>query len=95
MLSGPEAPEVALIASESLYAPGDTLSAELINRSDEAVGYGACSLRLEHLGGRTWSLVGPEEVPRIDVLSLPQPGGTRVLRLYLDPILEPGTYRLP
>jgi hypothetical protein len=93
-LSGPSAPDMLLVPTESLYAPGDTVSAELVNRSDEQVGHGACALRLEHLAGGRWTLVGPEEVPCIAILYVLQPGATHVLRLHLDPTLKSGIYRL-
>ena len=80
--------DVVLIPTKSIYAPGETISAQLFNRSEEQVGYGACSVRLEHLAGSQWMLVGPEQLPCISVLYVLEPASTRTLQVPLDQILE-------
>ncbi len=86
--------DVVLIPTRSIYVPGEVVAAQLFNRSEQQVGYGACSTRLEHLVGSYWVLIGPEQVPCIGVLYVLEPASTRMLQLPLDQQLESGTYRL-
>ena len=86
--------DVVLVPTKSVYAPGETVSAQLFNRSEDRIGYGACSVRLEHLSGSQWVLIGPEEVPCILILYVLEPASTRTLQTPLNQTLETGTYRL-
>ena len=92
--TAPKADDVVLIPTKSVYAPGETVSAQLFNRSEEQIGYGACSVRLEHLAGSQWVLIGPEQLPCIAILYVLEPTTTRMMQLPLDQTLESGTYRL-
>ena len=92
--TAPQPGDVVLIPTKSVYAPGETVSAQLFNRSDEQIGFGACSVRFEHLTGSQWVLVGPEQVPCIAILYVLEPASTRMMQIPLDQTLESGTYRL-
>lgn len=92
--TAPSTGDVVLVPTRSAYAPGAMVSAQLFNRSEDRIGYGACSTRLEHRTGSQWVLIGPEEVPCIDVLYALEAGGTTTLEISLDPTLEFGVYRL-
>lgn len=76
------------------YVRGEILSAEMTNRSDETVGFGACSLRLEQRIGSGWMLVGPEAVPCIDIMYSIAPGGVTTRQLTIEKSFSAGTYRL-
>jgi hypothetical protein len=92
--TAPQPSDVVLIPTKSLYTSGETVSAQLFNRSEEQIGYGACSLRLEHLAGSQWVLIGPEQVPCDLILYVLDPASTRIMQLPLDKALESGRYRL-
>lgn len=85
---------VVLIPTKNVYSPSETVSAQLFNRSEEQIGYGTCSLRVEQLAGGRWNLIGPAEVACDALLIVLAPTSTRVMQLQLDPTLESGTYRL-
>jgi hypothetical protein len=86
--------DVLLVPTMNVYAPGESVSALLFPRSEQQIGYGACSVRLEHLTGSQWTLVGPEEVGCIMVLYVLEPASARTIQVPLSRTLEPGTYRL-
>jgi hypothetical protein len=92
--TAPKADDIVLIPTKSTYAAGETVSAQLFNRSQEQVGFGACSVRVEHLAASQWVLVGPEQIPCILLLIVVEPQSTRMLQVPLDQTLEAGTYRL-
>lgn len=90
--AGPSARGVQVTLTKSLYAPGEVISGELVNGSDQDIGYGACSLHLQRLVGTRWVFVGPQPAPCIDILYVLAPGSRRAIQLQVT--LEPGRYRL-
>ena len=92
--TAPQTGDVVLIPTKNLYTSGETVSAHLFNRSQEHIGYGACSLRVERFEAASWVLIGPQQVPCIGILYVLEGGNTRIVQLQLDPTLESGIYRL-
>ena len=90
----PKNDNVVIVPTKNVYAPGESVSAQLFNRSPEQIGYGSCSLRVEQLAGARWNLIGPAELACDAVLIILSPTSTRVMQVQLDPTLESGTYRL-
>lgn len=90
----PQTSDVVLVPTKNLYTSGETVSAQLFNRSQEQIGYGACSLRIERFEAAGWVLIGPEQVPCIAILYVLEGGNARILQLQLDPTLGAGIYRL-
>ena len=85
---------VALLPARSGYAPGETVTATLINASEEPIGYGGCSLRLERRVRDGWQLIGPEELACYDILYVLEAGRAREFESQLSPDIESGLYRL-
>jgi hypothetical protein len=83
---------VAALANE--YAPGQMVDARLFNGSNEAIGYGACALRLERRQGNAWVLVGPEMVPCIDILYILDSNASVTIQTRIDKSVPIGIYRV-
>ena len=88
------AQDVSLAIDKNVYVAGESISAQLINGSDEQIGIGACDLRLEHLSAGGWATVGPESVLCIGIMYIIEPGGVRQATLPLEGTLSAGLYRL-
>jgi hypothetical protein len=85
---------VQLLPEHTAYTLGDTVHAKLSNRSGAPIGYGACSLSLEHQTASGWIRVSPDPVYCIAIL-YGLDSGQHVVRLQvIDPALSPGAYRL-
>jgi hypothetical protein len=87
--------DVVLIPTAALYAPGETVSAHLFNRSEQGIEYTTSLVRLEHLEGVRWVLIGEEPQPSglLELFSL-EAAGTTMLSMPLDAQLETGRYRI-
>jgi hypothetical protein len=92
--TAPTAAGVDLLPEHTVYAPGDTVQAQLLNRSSDPIGYGACSLSLEQQTASGWIRVSPHPGTCIGILYVLEPGGRRAQLQVLDAALPPGTYRL-
>ena len=99
--AGPTAPnspadsEVAIIATKTNYAPGETVSAHLFNRSDRQVGYGACAVSLERYEGKNkWQEFWPTSGACIAILYQLNANSSRTVDIRLDSKLPSGVYRL-
>src|SRR5687767_9848620 len=85
--TAPQTGDVVLIPTKNVYTSGETVSAQLFNRSQAQIGYGACSLRIERFQAASWVLIGREDVPCISILYVLEGGNTRIMQLQLDPTL--------
>jgi hypothetical protein len=90
----PTAAGVEILPTRTAYVPGDTVQAQLLNRSGDRIGYGACSLSLEQQTASGWIRVSPRPGACIGILYVLEPGGRRDQLQVLDAALPPGTYRL-
>lgn len=89
-----EIDDVLLLPDRSVYVHGDTMEVQLINNSDESVGYGACSQSLQRRERGEWRSVSPDIGICIAILYVLQPGGRRASRQPIDSALPVGVYRL-
>jgi hypothetical protein len=85
---------VRITARSAIYAPGQTVVADFVNQTEDAMGYGACSLQLERRAGGEWVPAHPEIEPCIAILYVLDPGTSRAVSLHLDGGLPDGEYRL-
>jgi hypothetical protein len=91
--TGSDPVAVIRLASSSTLS-GDTIRAELVNRSSEPVGYGACSLFLDQRAGDGWVAVAPERQYCILPLYSLASGSALPLKLLAPSSLPSGVYRL-
>lgn len=73
---------------------GDPVVAELRNNSDETVGHGICSTRIERRGTDGWDETGGWERFCLAVIERLPPGGRVVFVDTIPTHFEAGTYRL-
>lgn len=85
---------IELAIDRPVYVAGESVSTQLINKSNESIGIGACDLRLERFSGGSWELVGPQSVLCIGIMYVIGAGGMREAILPLDAALPAGRYRL-
>jgi hypothetical protein len=85
---------VELTVDRSEYVAGETVNAQLINTSPEAIEFGACSLKLERRTSVSWEEVGPGNLPCAAILYTLAAGESRNMVYVLDPSLPQGAYRL-
>ena len=87
--------EAAIITTKTNYALGETVSAQLFNRSDRQLGYGACAVSLEkRYEGNKWLHVWPTSGGCIAILYVLDANSSRMLNTRLDSKLSSGVYRL-
>ena len=88
-------PDADLVLSpvRAEYTAGEPVEAELLNRSREPMGYGACSLHLERRVGNGWGRVDPPQAC-ISILYVLEPGRRIDVLMPLRPELPTGEYRL-
>ena len=91
--TAPGASDVILVPPKSVYTAGETISAQLYNRSDAAIGYGACSTRLEKSSGGEWIALEPLQLCVAKLITLAAQT-SRTLQFAVEPDIETGTYRL-
>lgn len=81
-----------LVPAKGSFARDEEATLQLKNRSDENLGYGACSLLLERRSAAGWSLARPEPEVCILILYL-LPSGEEVEFAIDFSSLDPGVYR--
>lgn len=84
--------DVRLSVEPEAPSAGDSITLELSNASDEAVGYNLCTSSLERLSGGEWRAVPSDRVCTMELRTLP-PGERARYALILPPDLSPGEYR--
>lgn len=90
----PQPEGVRFAVERDAYAPGDTVSARLVNDSELALGYNLCLAALERQDGAGWTVVDePLWICTADLKRLPA-GESVAYRRALSPGLERGRYRL-
>jgi hypothetical protein len=90
----PQPEGVRFTVDRGAYAPGDTLSARLVNDSGLELGYNLCSASLERQDGAGWTVVDePLWICTADLKRLPA-GDSVPYRRALSAGLELGRYRL-
>ncbi len=90
----PQPEGVRLTVDRDAYAPGDTVSARLVNDSELDLGYNLCSASLERQDGAGWTVVDePLWICTADLKRLPA-GESVPYRRALSAGLERGRYRL-
>jgi hypothetical protein len=90
----PQPEGVRFTVDRDAYAPGDTVSARLVNGSEVALGYNLCFSTLERQAGAGWTVADePLMVCTAELRSL-QPGESVGHRRVLPDGLERGRYRL-
>ena len=96
----PEDHGVTFEAAAAVYAPGDTIEAELRNEGKEEATYNFCFTSLDRREGASWkvldwSIVAPTHGVTCLTIGLAlAPGGAATLRALLPPHAEGGEYRL-
>jgi|SRR5687767_2771539 len=85
---------VTVVPSKGVYMAGELVTADIVNGSNETIGYGACALRLERREGSSWVLVGPEQLPCIDILYILESNATATRQVPIDKSSPAGTYRV-
>ena len=85
---------IVLLPERAVYAPGDTVRAELSNQSGASIGFGACSLSLERQTAGGWVRVSPQPGPCIMILYVLESGRQSMQAQGIDPALPLGVYRL-
>lgn len=89
------APDAARFrVEETIYAPGATVSATLVNLSSRPLGFSFCNARLQRRNGSSWQTV--DEALMICTLELRMlsPGGSATYTRQLPEDLATGVYRL-
>lgn len=77
------------------YVAGDSMSSTIVSRSDMAVGYNHCHMRLERVEGDVWRDVDTSREPACWTINVPLEPGARATMPYRIPAtLTKGTYRL-
>lgn len=90
----PQPEGVRFTVDRDAYAPGDTVSARLVNGSEVALGYNLCLATLERQDGAGWTEVdAPLWVCTAELRRLPA-GESVPYRRALSAGLERGRYRL-
>jgi hypothetical protein len=90
----PQPEGVRFTVDRDAYAPGDTVSARLVNGSEVALGYNLCLASLERQDGAGWTVVDePLWICTSDLKRLPA-GESVPYRRALSAGLERGRYRL-
>jgi hypothetical protein len=95
--TAPTVDGVQLLPEYAAYMLGDTVQAQLSNRSGAPIGYYDCYLSLEHLTASGWTPVSPPVTRDIYCVEGPYvlDSGQHVVQLQvIDPALPPGAYRL-
>jgi hypothetical protein len=87
-----EAPE--LRATDSSFLAGDTVRAELVNRSSERLGFGGCTLALQRHGSDSWETVVPPAQLCAAILFVIGPGSRAERKLAVPSTVPEGEYRL-
>jgi hypothetical protein len=93
--TAPTVDGVQLLPEHAAYTLGDTVQAQLSNRSGAPISYNDCYLSLEHLTASGWTRVSTQ--PDIYCVGGPYvlDSGQHVVQLQvIDPALPPGAYRL-
>jgi hypothetical protein len=96
---GPEDPGVSFVMDATLYAPGDSVTAELRNDGRERALYNFCFTALDRLDGSSWdmvvgSLFAPPGGACLTIAFSLEPGRSATMRARLPHDLGGGTYRL-
>lgn len=89
---GGRADGIELIVGAESYTRGEQGMVRLVNGSEDPVGHGACSLRLEQSNAAGWTAVGPDSGVCIAILYVVPTGGTAEFS-FETASLAPGTYR--
>ena len=98
-LVGPDDQRVTFEMAGTLYAPGDSVSAELRNDGREQASYNFCSTALDRRNGSSWDLVvwslfAPPGGACAAYAIVLGPGRSATMRARLPLDLTSGTYRL-
>ena len=83
-----------LTTDASTYAAGATISATVVNRTEVDIGFGTCPFSLERRVADQWTSVPRPNYDCDASMLVLGAGREATLQFFLEPALQPGTYRL-
>lgn len=90
----PQPEGVRIAVDRTVYAPGDTVAARLVNDSEATLGYNLCFSTLERQQGGEWIVADEPLMACTADLKALRPGESVAHRRGLPAALEGGRYRL-
>lgn len=86
-------PGLSFTTDEASYVPGDEAQLQLVNGTDQTLGYNLCFSDLQRQAGGEWQIVADPETACTTIQRGLAPGDSATFAKTIMPEVPPGTYR--